>query len=92
MYVYLQSLGVDIVREDVTNKGRIDLTVKFLNSTYIMEIKVIDEDPLEQIKTKQYYEKYLNKNKEIYLIGVIFDRNERNLKKFVWEKYPNKNQ
>ncbi len=57
-----------------------------------MEIKVIDEEPLEQIKTKQYYEKYLNKNKEIYLIGVIFDRNERNLKKFVWEKYPNKNQ
>ncbi len=53
MYVYLQSLGVDIVvGEDVTNKGRIDLTVKFLNSIYIMEIKVIDEDPLEQIKTK----------------------------------------
>ena len=93
MYVYLQSLGVDIVvGEDVTNKGRIDLTVKFLNSIYIMEIKVIDEEPLEQIKTKQYYEKYLNENKEIYLIGVIFDRNERNLKKFVWEKYPNKNQ
>ena len=31
VYVYLQSLGLDIIGEDVTNKGRIDLTVKINN-------------------------------------------------------------
>ncbi|MCA1933050.1 MAG: ATP-binding protein [Calditerrivibrio sp.] len=86
IYVYLQSLGVDIVGEDVTNRGRIDITVKFPNSIYIMEIKVTDEDPLAQIKLKKYYEKYLNEGKDIYLVGMKFDRNEKNLVEFVWEK------
>jgi hypothetical protein len=27
IYVYLQSLGLEIIGEDVTNKGRIDLTL-----------------------------------------------------------------
>ncbi|MCA1933803.1 MAG: PD-(D/E)XK nuclease domain-containing protein, partial [Calditerrivibrio sp.] len=87
VYVYLQSLGVDIIGEDVTNRGRIDITVKFPNAIYIMEIKVTDEDPLEQIKTKKYYEKYMNEGKEIYLVGMKFDRNQKNLKEFVWERY-----
>ncbi|MCM8781385.1 MAG: ATP-binding protein, partial [Candidatus Omnitrophica bacterium] len=86
LYAYLQGLGVDIIGEDVTNRGRIDLTVKFPNAIYIMEIKVTDEDPLEQIKLKRYYEKYLNEGKDIYLVGMKFDRTERNLKEFVWEK------
>ena len=87
IYVYLQSLGVEIAGEDVTNRGRIDITVKFPNSIYIMEIKVTDEDPLAQIKLKRYYEKYLNEGKDIYLVGMRFDRNEKNLAEFVWEKW-----
>jgi hypothetical protein len=34
IYVYLQSLGLDIIGEDVTNKGRIDLTVKIEEYIY----------------------------------------------------------
>ncbi|MBD3840166.1 MAG: AAA family ATPase, partial [Epsilonproteobacteria bacterium] len=37
IYVYLQSLGLDIIGEDVTNLGRIDLTVKIENKIYILE-------------------------------------------------------
>ena len=32
VYVYLQSLGLDIIGEDVTNKGRIDLTIKLTDT------------------------------------------------------------
>ncbi|MBD3808097.1 MAG: AAA family ATPase, partial [Epsilonproteobacteria bacterium] len=86
IYVYLQSLGVEIIGEDVTNRGRIDLTIKFLNSIYILEFKITDEEPLAQIKAKKYYEKYLSEKKDIFLVGIKFDRFDKNIKEFVWER------
>lgn len=86
IYVYLQSLGLEIIGEDVTNKGRIDLTVKINNLIYIIEFKVGSEDALKQIKEKNYAQKYLNQNKEIYLVGINFDKDERNISEFKWEK------
>jgi len=86
VYVYLQSLGFDIIGEDVTNKGRIDLTIKLSDKIYIIEFKVGDDDALSQIKEKKYHEKYKNKNKDIYLIGINFDEKEKNISKFEWEK------
>jgi len=44
------------------------------------------ENPLEQIKERKYYEKYLNQGKEIYLVGIKFDHENRNIKDIVWEK------
>ncbi|MEY4504856.1 MAG: hypothetical protein RL154_1153, partial [Pseudomonadota bacterium] len=38
-YAYMKSLGVELIAEDVTNKGRIDLTLKLPNAIYIMEFK-----------------------------------------------------
>ena len=38
------------------------------------------------IKEKRYFEKYLNENKDIYLIGITFDEEERNIKEFKWER------
>ena len=87
IYIYLQSLGIDIIGEDVTNKGRIDLTLKIINLIYIIEFKMGDKyNALEQIKTKDYSRKYLNENKDIYLVGIHFDEDERNISKFEWEK------
>ncbi len=90
IYVYLQSLGLEIIGEDVTNRGRIDLTIKFLNSIYILEFKITNEEPLAQIKSKKYYEKYLNENKDIFLIGIKFDKFDKNIKEFMWEKLERK--
>ncbi|MEO1953680.1 MAG: PD-(D/E)XK nuclease domain-containing protein, partial [Campylobacterales bacterium] len=87
VYVYLQSLGLDIIGEDVTNKGRIDLTVKINNLIYILEFKVGKEDALQQIKDKNYAQKYINEDKEIYLVGINFDEDEKNIAKFEWVKY-----
>ncbi len=86
IYVYLQSLGLDIIGEDVTNKGRIDLTIKLNNYIYIIEFKVGDSNALAQIKDKNYHQKYLNSGKEIYLVGINFDEEKRNIFKFEWER------
>jgi len=86
VYVYLQSLGLDIVGEDVTNKGRIDLSVKINNLIYIIEFKVGKENALEQIKEKNYAQKYLHQDKNIYLVGINFDKEQRNISGFEWEK------
>jgi predicted RecB family nuclease len=91
VYCYLAGSGVDIIAEDVTNTGRIDLTIKVNNNIYILEFKTTNEDPLKQIKEKRYYEKYLNPtsqplNPNIYLVGITFDEESRNIKEFVWEK------
>ncbi len=62
VYVYLQSLGYEIIWEDVTNRWRIDLTVILDNKIYLIEFKMssFKESPLEQIKKNKYYEKYIN--------------------------------
>jgi hypothetical protein len=83
LYACFASLGVEIIPEDVTNKGRIDLTLKVENKTYLFEFKVIDENPLEQIKKMKYHEKY---DGERYLVGIVFDPKERNGSRFEWEK------
>jgi hypothetical protein len=83
LYAYFASLGLDIIAEDVSNKGRIDLTLKAEGRTFLFEFKVTDNEPLEQIKKMNYYEKYAG---ERYLIGIVFDPKARNVSKFEWEK------
>ncbi len=89
-YAYFTATGLDVTAEDTTNKGRIDLTVKCDDKIYIFEFKVIEVDKtkgsaLEQIKRKKYSEKYRQKGKEIYLIGIEFSKDDRNIKNFTWE-------
>ena len=89
LYAYIKALGIEIIAEDTTNKGRIDLTIKMDEAIYILEFKVDGSDPLKQIKEKKYHEKYLYEEKPIYLVGIEFDTKERNLSNFEWEKYSN---
>ncbi len=90
VYIYLQSLGIDIIGEDVTNRGRIDLTVKIDGKIYIIEFKVGKENALEQIKQRDYASKYMNEGKDIYLVGINFDEDERNIGGFEWERVKSK--
>jgi hypothetical protein len=94
IYAFLASLGLDLTAEDITNKGRADLTLKFPGhgKMYIFEFKVIEEDransknPLAQIKEKRYFEKYLGGGKKIFLIGIEFSKEQRNIASFEWEQ------
>jgi len=83
LYACFASIGVDIIAEDVSNKGRIDLTIKAGGRTFLFEFKVTDGEPLEQIRRMKYYEKYEG---ERYLIGIVFDPKARNVSRFEWEK------
>ncbi|GAB6094600.1 ATP-binding protein [Desulfatiferula olefinivorans] len=90
-YCYFAALGLDVTPEDTTNHGRIDLTLAFEGRVYIFEFKVIELDTgttsaLDQIRSKRYYEKYTGDFTDIYLIGVEFSRDTRNIERFDWEK------
>jgi len=87
IYTFLSSLGYDTVAEDVTNKGRIDLTLKTKNAIFIFEFKVDSkEEAIKQIKERKYYEKYQAEDKEIYMIGINFDSELKNIAEFKWER------
>jgi hypothetical protein len=78
-YAYLKALGIKLIGEDVTNKGRIDLTIELDNAIFVMEFKVGSKGALEQIEQMGYHEKYLDQNKPIYLVGIEFDAKEKNI-------------
>ena len=86
-YLVLTLVGVYIDVEINSNIGRIDAVMETAGRIYIIEFKLHDSaaDAIEQIKTKKYYEKYLNSNKEIILIGAAFDQNSRNIAEWLTE-------
>ncbi|MEZ5537819.1 MAG: PD-(D/E)XK nuclease domain-containing protein [Thiolinea sp.] len=85
-YSYFASLGLDVTVEDMTNLGRIDMTLKFNRQVYIFEFKVVELVPegkaLQQIKDKGYADKYRAGGQSIHLIGVEFSKDERNIVAF----------
>jgi len=86
-YVYLQSLGFDIIWEDVNNVWRADLTLIAGSKVYIFEFKVdTNESPLKQIIEKEYYKKYQWKYEEIYLVWINFSSEKRNIEKIEIKK------
>ncbi|MGD9733899.1 MAG: ATP-binding protein [Desulfamplus sp.] len=94
VYAFLASLGIDLIAEDITNRGRADLTLKFPENSkvYIFEFKVTEDDksnskkPLEQIREKRYFEKYAGVIQKIFLIGIEFSKVQRNIVGFEWEE------
>jgi hypothetical protein len=82
-YSYFAALGLEITLEDTTNHGRIDMTVKFEGRIYIFEFKVVELVPegraLQQIKDKHYADKYRGSGAPVYLIGVEFSKDSRNI-------------
>uniref|UniRef100_UPI00263195CD PD-(D/E)XK nuclease domain-containing protein n=1 Tax=Sulfurihydrogenibium sp. TaxID=2053621 RepID=UPI00263195CD len=90
VYALFIGSGLTTIAEDTTNKGKIDLTVIAQEKVYIIEFKVIEETQegkaLQQIKEKKYYAKYQDKYEEIYLIGIEFSKEKRNITNFEVEK------
>jgi hypothetical protein len=91
VFVLLYSTGLNVITEDNTSKGRIDLTVTVNNYiVYILEFKVIQDEKekgkaIKQILEKEYYKKYLNYEK-IYLIGIELDKTKKQIVNFEYKK------
>ncbi|MFN8578818.1 MAG: AAA family ATPase [Candidatus Sericytochromatia bacterium] len=81
IYLVLTLIGVRISVEISTNIGRIDAVIETNDNIYVFEFKMDStKKALKQIEEKKYYEKYILKNKPIYLVGVSFDSKIRNIK------------
>ncbi|QLQ32273.1 MAG: ATP-binding protein [Candidatus Thiothrix singaporensis] len=89
-YSYFASLGLNVTLEDITNLGRIDMTLKFNGHVYIFEFKVVEMAPegraLQQIRDKAYADKYRGLQQPIHLLGVEFSKASRNIVGFEVEQ------
>jgi hypothetical protein len=91
VYSFFCALGYDVTAEDKTNVGQLDLTVKLADKILILEFKLKKygdaASALQQIKNKRYAEKYQSEGKPIYLVGMSFDNETRNICELLSEKY-----
>ena len=82
-YSYFASVGLDIVVEDSSSQGRLDMAVRFNGNVYLFEFKVVELSPegtaMAQLKQKRYADKYRDRGEPIHLIAVEFSRETRNL-------------
>jgi hypothetical protein len=91
-YAYFAALGLDIRVEDSTNRGRLDMAASYHGVCYLFEFKVVEDaegdgSALQQIKVRNYAEKYVAEMKRIHLIGVEFSKTDRNIVRFETEDY-----
>ena len=85
-YSYFAALGFEIVVEDSSNHGRLDMAVRTGGHVYLFEFKVVELAPegaaLAQLKERGYAEKYRGRGEPVHLIGVEFSRETRNVTAF----------
>jgi len=91
IFSLLYTTGLNVITEDNTNKGRIDLTIIVNKSiVYIMELKVIEEEKekgkaIRQIQEKEYYKKYMNYEK-IYIVGIEINKEKKKIVNYEYKK------
>lgn len=75
------SRNIKVVGEDKTSDGRIDLSIVTPDYVYIIEFKINSsaELALSQIEEKEYYLKYLNGKRKIFLVGINFSAEKRRI-------------
>ncbi len=82
-YSHLAALGLDLVPEDASHQGRLDLRLRFNGHIWLFEFKVVELAPegaaLQQIKKRGYADKYRAEGLPIHLIGIEFSRERRSL-------------
>jgi hypothetical protein len=88
-YSHFAALGLDITLEDATNRGRIDMALRFNQNIYLFEFKVVELTPegsaLQQLKDKAYADKYRSEGLPIHLIGTEFSQATRSVTHFETE-------
>ena len=89
-YSYFASLGMDVRVEDSNRHGRTDMAVLFNSHVYLFEFKVVElasaGTALAQLQERRYADKYRALGQPIYLIGVEFSKDERNVAAFDVER------
>ena len=85
-YSYFAALGYEIVVEELSSHGRLDMAVRTDGQVYLFEFKVAEMAPpgsaLAQLQERDYAAKYRDRGEPIHLIGVEFSRQTRNVAAF----------
>ena len=85
-YSYFAALGLDIVVEDSSSHGRLDMAVRANGHVYLFEFKVAEQSPpgsaLKQLEENDYAAKYRASGEPIHLVGVEFSSTARNVTAF----------
>ena len=91
VYSYLVAVGYELIPEDTTNQGQIDLTMKLSDKILIFEFKLARlgtaAQAIEQIKQRQYPQQYEAEALPIHLVGISFDETDKNVADFVVESF-----
>ena len=86
VYAYFCASGFEVIVEDATSVGKVDMAVMFVDRVYVMEFKVVELEgegkAIKQIKEKRYWEKYLGRGSKVYIMGVEFSKEKRNIVAF----------
>lgn len=85
-YSYFAALGFDIIVEDSTNLGRVDMAVRHAQRIYLFEFKVVERSSpgsaMTQLQQRRYADKYRDSKQPIHLIAVEFSSETRNIVAF----------
>ena len=81
LYTLFVSFGADVVAEDLSSKGRADITLKMPKGIYIIELKYdhTADEALRQINERSYADKYALDGRPIIKVGLAFSSEERNI-------------
>ena len=89
-YSCFAAVGLDVRAEDSSSHGRLDMALRFNGNVYLFEFKVVESAPedtaMAQMKRRGYADKYRDSGQPIWLIGVAFSKEVRNLAGFDVER------
>ena len=89
-YSYFAGLGLDLVVEDSTNRGRLDMALRFQGRAYIFEFKLVEQAgegaAMTQLRQRAYAEKYRVDHEQVWLVAVEFSSEARNVVAFELER------
>ena len=88
VYSFFVGMGLSVIAEDASSRGRVDLSIQLGANTYIIEFKVVkrktrNNSALQQIIQQGYATKYSG---NVYQIGIEFSETRRNIVAFAWQQ------
>ena len=83
LYSYLVGMGLKVEVEESSGAGRLDMAVRVGGRVYLFEFKVLERSgpgaALSQLKERGYADKYRHEAEQVYLVGIEFSEEERNI-------------
>lgn len=91
IYLLTSYMGFQVNAEITKYKGRLDLLLETEKFLYLMEFKLDEpaKDAIVQIKKRKYAAAYRNSPKTVYLVGIGFSKEERNVESWeaeIWDR------